>query len=155
MKGSAKIIVRLNFLLADELTAVSQYMVHAAMCDNWGYHELHDAIEKRAIDEMKHAERLIDRILFLDGTPVVSDLNNMHIGARVEDQLKNDHEAEMGADKGYNDGIAIAVAEGDNGSRELFESILKDEENHIDWLEAQMDQIAQMGIGSYLSEQIS
>ena len=155
MKGSAKVIARLNFLLADELTAVSQYMVHAAMCANWGYDELHDAIEKRAIDEMKHAERLIDRILFLDGTPVVSELNKMHIGAGVEEQLKSDHEAELGADKGYNDGIAIAVAEGDNGSRELFESILKDEEDHLDWLEAQLDQISQMGIGPYLSEQIS
>jgi len=155
MKGSAKVIDRLNFVLADELTAVSQYMVHAAMCANWGYDELHDAIEKRAIDEMKHAERLIDRILFLDGTPVVNELNKMHIGAAVEAQLKSDHEAELGADKGYNDGIAIAVAEGDNGSRELFESILKDEENHLDWLEAQLDQISQMGLPAYLSEQIS
>jgi bacterioferritin len=155
MKGSVKVIDFLNFLLADELTAVSQYMVHAGMCANWGYDELHDAIEKRAIDEMKHAEKLIDRILFLEGAPVVSNLNKMHIGIKVEDQLKFDHQAELGADKGYNDGIALAVAEGDNGSRELFESILKDEEVHLDWLEAQMDQIAQMGIGPYLAEKIS
>jgi bacterioferritin len=153
MKGNQKIIDMLNFLLADELTAVSQYMVHAAMCANWGYDNLNGLIEKRAIEEMKHAESLIDRILFLEGVPVVSTLNKMHIGADVKAQLESDHSAEIGAIKGYNDAIRLAVEVGDNGSRALFESTLKDEERHIDWLEAQLDQIAQMGIGSYLVEQ--
>ena len=154
MKGNEKIIDKLNFLLADELTAISQYMVHAGMCDNWGYKELHDAAEKRAIDEMKHAERLIDRILFLEGTPLVSNLNQMHIGATVPVQHQNDHSAEEGAIQGYNGGIRLAVEVGDNGSRALFESILQDEEEHIDFLEAQLDQISQMGIQTYLVEQI-
>ena len=155
MKGSPKVLEVLNRLLADELTAISQYMVHAGMCANWGYEKLHDAIEKRAIDEMRHAERLIDRILFLEGSPTVSDLNKMAIGAQVETQLQNDHEAELGAVKGYNTGIRLAVEESDNGTRELLEATLKDEERHIDWLEAQLDQISQMGLGAYLSEQIS
>jgi bacterioferritin len=154
MKGNEKIIDKLNFLLADELTAISQYMVHAAMCDNWGYEKLHDAAEKRAIDEMKHAEKLIDRILFLEGLPVVSNLNPMHIGAAVQAQHQNDHAAEEGAIHEYNLGIRLAMEVGDNGSRELFDSILKDEEEHIDFLEAQLDQISQMGIQSYLVKKV-
>ncbi len=154
MKGNEKALIKLNDLLSDELTAVSQYMVHAAMCANWGYEKLHDAVEKRAIDEMKHAERLIDRILFLEGIPVVSNLKKMFIGGDVKVQFEYDHEAEAGAVKSYNDGIKLTVELGDNGSRELMESILKDEEVHIDWLEAQLDQISQMGIQTYLSEQV-
>jgi len=154
MKGNEKVIEKLNFLLADELTAISQYMVHAGMCDNWGYKKLHDAAEKRAIDEMKHAEKLIDRILFLEGIPVVSNLNPMHIGAAVPAQHQNDHAAEEGAIREYNLGIRLAVEVGDNGSRELLESILKDEEEHIDFLESQLDQISQMSIQNYLVEQI-
>jgi bacterioferritin len=155
MKGNAKVIEKLNDLLSDELTAVDQYMVHAGMCSNWGYGKLHDAIEKRAIDEMKHAERLIDRVLFLEGKPIVSVLKKISIGAEVEEQIKNDHAAEDGAVKSYNDGIKLAVDCADNGTRELFESILKDEESHIDWIEAQLDQISQMGIQNYLVEQTS
>ena len=155
MKGNDKIIEKLNALLADELTAVSQYMVHSEMCANWMYEHLHKAIEKRAIDEMKHAERLIGRILFLDGLPIVSDLNPLNIGAEVEAQLANDWTAEAGAVKAYNEGIRLAVEVGDNGTRELLESILKDEEVHIDWLEAQLEQIKQMGIQNYLVEQTS
>lgn len=155
MKGNDKIIALLNDQLSDELTAVSQYMVHAAMCANWGYKELHDAIEHRAIEEMKHAEMLIDRILFLEGIPVVSNLKKMFIAADVEGQFKSDHEAESGAIKAYNEGVKLAVSLGDNGTRALLETILKDEEAHIDWLEAQLDQIGQMGIKVYLSEQIS
>jgi bacterioferritin len=155
MKGKATVIQKLNEQLADELTAVDQYMVHAAMCANWGYEELHNSIEKRAIDEMKHAERLIDRIIFLEGIPVVSKLNKMAIGADVKAQLENDHAAEDGAVKTYNECIKVCVAEGDNGSRELFESILKDEEVHIDWIESQLDEIAQMGIQVYLGEKTS
>jgi bacterioferritin len=155
MKGNVKVIEKLNDLLSDELTAIDQYMVHAGMCDNWGYGKLHDAVEHRAIDEMKHAERLIDRIIFLEGKPVVSTLKKIIIGAEVEEQIKNDHAAEVGAIKSYNDGIKLAVESADNGTRELFESILKDEEAHIDWIEAQLDQISQMGIQNYLVEQAS
>ena len=154
MKGSEKVIAKMNDLLSDELTAVNQYMVHAAMDANWGYTKLHDSVEKRAIDEMKHAEMLIDRILFLEGLPIVSELKKMAIGAKVDGQIKNDNAAEDGAIKSYNDGIRLAVEVGDNGSRELFEAILKDEEDHIDWLEVQQDQIDQMGIQNYLTEQI-
>ncbi len=154
MKGNSKIIDTLNALLADELTAINQYIVHSEMCANWGYDELHEASEKRAIDEMKHAEKLIARILFLEGRPVVNHLLEMHIGAEVPQQLESDLKAEQGAVKGYNDGIRLAVEVGDNGTRALFESILGDEENHIDWLEAQLDQIRQMGLPAYLSEQI-
>ncbi len=154
MKGNDKIIETLNALLADELTAVNQYMVHSEMCANWGYERLHKAVEKRAIDEMKHAEKLIGRIVFLEGRPVVSNLNKISIGAEVEDQIKNDWAAEDGAVKSYNAGIRQAVEVGDNGTRELLESILKDEEAHIDWLEAQLDQIKQMGIQNYLVEQV-
>ncbi len=154
MKGNDKIIETLNALLADELTAVNQYMVHSEMCANWGYERLHKAVEKRAIDEMKHAEKVIGRIVFLEGRPVVSNLNKISIGAEVEAQIKNDWAAEDGAVKSYNAGIRQAVEVGDNGTRELLESILKDEEAHIDWLEAQLDQIKQMGIQNYLVEQV-
>ena len=154
MKGNEQIIKGLNDLLADELTAISQYMVHSEMCADWGYERLHEAVEKRAIDEMKHAETLIGRILFLEGTPIVSKLNEMHIGADVETQLKNDWAAEEGAVKAYNAHIRLAVELGDNGTRALLESILADEEDHIDWLEIQLDQIEQMGVQRYLVEQI-
>jgi bacterioferritin len=154
VKGQEKIIQSLNQLLADELTAINQYMVHSEMCDNWGYGKLHEKIEKRAIEEMKHAEKIIARILFLEGKPVVSKLNDIHIGQDVPAQLLSDLNAELGADKSYNDGIALAVQQGDNVTRELLESNLKDEEAHIDWLEAQLDQIKQMGIQNYLGEQV-
>jgi len=154
MQGHEKIIAQLNARLADELTAVNQYMVHAEMCDNWGYEHLHEAIQKRAIDEMKHAEKLIGRILFLEGRPTVSKLNQINIGPDVEKMHKNDWNAEAAAVKDYNADIRLAVELGDNGTRELFESILKDEEKHIDWLEAQLDQIKQVGIQNYLVEQM-
>ena len=154
MKGNDKIIEKLNALLADELTAVNQYIVQSEMCANWGYKRLHEAIEKRAIEEMKHAEKLIARILFFEGLPIVSSLNKINIGAQVEDHHANDWAAEEGAIKAYNDGIRLAVEIGDNGTRELFESILTDEEDHIDCNEAQLDQIKQMGIQNYLVEQI-
>ncbi len=154
MKGSEVILQILNEQLADELTAVNQYMVHAGMCANWGYVKLHDATEKRAIEEMKHAETLIDRILFFEGTPIVSKLNKMFIGAKVDLQLQNDLKAELDAIATYNAGIKKAVEVGDNGTRELLESILKDEERHLDWLEAQLDQIDQMGLPNYLVEQL-
>lgn len=154
MKGDEKIIAVLNDLLSDELTAISQYMVHAEMCDNWRYEKLAKVVEERAITEMKHAEKLIARMLFLEGLPIVSNLKKINIGASVEAQLKNDQKAEVVAVKGYNAGIHLAVELGDNGTRELLEDILEDEEEHLDWLEAQADQIAQMSIQVYLSEQV-
>jgi bacterioferritin len=154
MKGNDNILVTLNDLLADELTAVNQYMVHAEMCANWMYEHLHEAVQKRAIQEMKHAEALIERILFLDGIPTVSKLNKIHIGADVIAQLENDLAAETDAIRAYNEGIRLAVQVGDNGTRELLESTLKDEEDHADWLEAQLDQVKQMGVQIYLSEQV-
>ena len=154
MKGNDQIIAVLNDLLADELTAINQYMVHSEMCDNWGYERLHAAIEKRAIQEMKHAEMHIARILFLEGLPVVSHLKEIHIGADIPHQHKNDLQAELGAVAAYNQAIQLAVEVSDNGTRELLEDILKDEEEHVDWLEAQLDQVDQMGIQNYLVEQI-
>jgi bacterioferritin len=154
MKGNDKIIEHLNARLAEELTAINQYMVHSEMCDNWNYGKLHKMIEKRAIDEMKHAEKLIGRILFLEGRPIVSDLKKMYIGAEVPNMHQNDRSAEEGAIKSYNESIRLAVEVGDNGTRELFEAILKDEEDHIDWIEAQLDQIKQMGPQNYLVEQL-
>ncbi|HLO29383.1 MAG TPA: bacterioferritin [Anaerolineales bacterium] len=155
MKGNEKIIALLNDFLADELTAISQYMVHSEMCANWGYNKLHKATEKRAIDEMKHAEKLIGRILFLEGQPIVSQLNKINIGAAVETQLKHDLEAETGAIKAYNDGIRLCLELGDNGSRELIDANLHDEEEHLDWLEAQLDQVNQIGLQNYLLGQLS
>ncbi len=148
-----KVIALLNDLLADELTAINQYMVHSSMCENWGYDRLHQKIEGRAITEMKHAERLIDRLLFLEGTPVVSNLNPMHIGATVEIQLRNDQKAEIDAIQAYNQGIQVCGEQVDYGTRELLESILADEEDHKDWLDAQLDQVDQMGIQNYLMAQ--
>jgi len=154
MKGNEKVIERLNSRLADELAAINQYMVHSEMCTNWGYDRLHEAIEKRAIEEMRHAEKLIARILFLEGRPIVSSLSEINIGSEVEAQHTNDWAAEEAAIKAYNEDIHFAVEVGDNGTRELLESILTDEEEHIDWIEAQLDQIKQMGIQNYLVEQI-
>lgn len=154
MKGDERIIEKLNDLLADELTAINQYMVHSEMCANWGYEHLHEAIEKRAIEEMGHAEKLIARILFLEGTPIVSELKDINIGSEVAAQHANDWTAEEGAIKMYNKGIQLAVELADNGTRELLESILTDEEEHIDWIEVQQDQIKQIGIENYLGEQI-
>jgi len=154
MKGNEKVIATLNFLLSDELTAISQYMVHSEMCANWMYKELAEKIEKRAIDEMKHAEKHIGRILFLEGIPIVTNLGKVNIGSDVAMMLKDDHAAEAGAIKAYNDAIKQAAELADNGTREMLEDILGDEEEHIDWIEAQLDQITQMGIQNYLVEQL-
>jgi bacterioferritin len=154
MKGNEKIIAVLNNLLSDELTAISQYMVHSEMCDNWGFEKLHKAIEERAITEMKHAEKLIARLLFLEGIPIVSDLKKITIGADIETQFAYDLAAEYGAVKGYNEAVRLAYELNDNGSRELLDSILTDEEDHVDWLEAQMDQVKMMGLQAYLVEQL-
>ncbi len=153
MKGNSKIIAALNQLLADELTAINQYMVHSEMCDNWGYEKLHKAFEKQARDEMHHAEWHIGRILFLEGTPEVSKLNPMKIGKTVPEMVKNDGQSELDAIKAYNDAIALAHDVKDQGTVELLMRILKDEEGHRDWAEAQQDQIAQMGLENYLANQ--
>jgi bacterioferritin len=154
MKGNDRIIQTLNDLLADELTAINQYMVQSEMCANWGYERLHSAFEKRAIVEMKHAEKLIARILFLEGWPIVSKLNAINIGKTVLDQHRNDHAAEAGAVTAYNDGIRLAVEVHDNRTRELLDAILMDEEEHIDWIEAQLEQVEQMGLQNYLADQV-
>jgi len=154
MKGSEKIIEHLNAPLAEELTALNQYMVHAEMCDNWKYKRLDETIEKRAIAEMKHTEKLIARILFLEGRPIVSNLNKIYIGAEVPKMHEYDHGAEEMAIRGYNESIRLAVEVGDNNTKVLLESILKEEEDHIDWIEAQLDQIKQTGLQNYLVEQI-
>jgi bacterioferritin len=155
MKGNEKILEKLNDLLSDELTAINQYIVHAEMCENWGYERLGKMIQQRAIGEMKHAERLIARILFLEGSPTVSKLKKLNIGVSVDKQHKNDWGAESDAIKSYNDGIRLAVETGDNGTREILGSILTEEEGHIDWIEAQLDQIKQAGLQVYLGEQIN
>jgi bacterioferritin len=153
MKGNDKIINVLNQLLADELTAISQYMVHSEMCDNWGYEVLHKAIEKQAIDEMHHAESLIKRIIFLEGTPVVSRLNPIKIGKTVADMVRFDLDSEDGAVKAYNSAITLAHEVADQATVDLLISILKDEETHVDWNEVQRDQIEQMGVQNYLANQ--
>jgi len=155
MKGNEQILAKLNDLLAEELTAINQYMVHSEMSDNWGYERLHKKVEERAIVEMKHAEKLIARILFFDeGRPIVSNLKPIHIGPDVEGQLRNDLRAEHDAVAIYNDAVRLARELGDNGTRDLLEDILEDEEEHVDWIEAQLDQIEQMGIQNYLAIQV-
>ena len=153
MKGNEKLTEKLNSLLSDELTAINQYIVHSEMCANWGYDKLHESFEKRAIDEMKHAEQLIGRILFLEGTPVVSKLNQIKIGADVEKQLKNDHASEEDAIKSYNDAIKFAGEVNDFATREVLEKILNDEDRHIDKIEELQDQISQMSLQLFLSRQ--
>jgi bacterioferritin len=151
MKGHPEILTTLNELLTEELTAISQYMVHSEMCDQWGYEALHAAIEKQARDEMRHAEMLIQRILFLEGSPTMSKLNAIHIGKTVEEMVANDESAEQGAVKGYNAAIKRAMDLQDHGTREMLDGILKDEEAHLDWNEQQRDLIGQMGLQNYLT----
>jgi bacterioferritin len=153
MKGDPRVHEVLNALLARELTVVNQYMVHSEMCDNWGYDKLHDAIQKRAVTEMKHAESLIGRILFLDGVPVVSELEKIHIGADVPAMFFNDHEAELDAVKRYNEGILICGDAKDYATREILEHILDEEDDHVDTIEAVQDQIGQMSLPIFLSTQ--
>ncbi|MFH1061518.1 MAG: bacterioferritin [Candidatus Omnitrophota bacterium] len=155
MKGDKKVLDTLNNLLADELTAINQYIVHGEINDDWGYEKISKAVEQRAIGEMKHAEKLIKRILFLEGMPIVTNLKKISIGAKLEKQYANDKQAEEMAIKAYNDAIALVTKAGDNGTADLLKSILADEEAHIDWIEAQEQQISQMGLATYLTEQIS
>jgi bacterioferritin len=154
MKGHEKIIETLNARLSEELSAINQYFVHCEICESWGYKELHTMIRKRSIDEMKHAEKLISRILFLEGKPIVSVLSKINIGFEITEIHQNDKNAEDDAIRGYNQSIRLALELGDNGSRELFESILKEEEGHVDIIEAQLQQIKHVGVQNYLVEKI-
>ena len=155
MKGNPKVIASLNEALKEELTAINQYFLHAEMCENWHYEKLGSYIKKQSIDEMKHAEMLIERILFLDGTPTMTELMQLTVGKNVREQLQSDLKLEIDAVAFYNDAIRLAQEAGDNASRELFERLLKDEEAHVDWLEAQMHQIEEMGYERYLGQQVA
>ena len=154
MKGNQELIVVLNELLAHELSVVNQYMVHSEMNANWGYEKLHKYFEKRAIDEMKHAEMLIGRILFLEGIPIVSKLNDIHIGSDASKQLHNDHEAEATAIADYNNAIKLAGDKKDFATREILEGILNDEDRHIDGIEELQDQISHMSLPLFLTTQV-
>ncbi|MBN8654481.1 MAG: bacterioferritin [Anaerolineae bacterium] len=153
MKGDVKLVEVLNALLADELTAISQLMVHSEMCSNWGYEKLHKQIEKQAIDEMHHAEWLISRILFLEGLPIVSKLNEMKIGKSVLEMFTNDENAELEAIRAYNSSIQLAGEVGDQSTADLLTTILKMEEGHHNWAKKQRIQIQQMGLENYLATQ--
>ena len=154
MKGSEKVIGALNKTLQEEFTALSQYFIHAEMCQNWKYDALSSHLKKVSIVEMKHAEKLIEHILFLEGTPNMTGPAQIKVGKTVKEQLENDLKTELVAIKSYNDAVKQARAEGDNGSAELFTANLRDEEEHIDWLEAQLSQIKEVGYERYLSMQM-
>jgi len=154
MRGNEKVIQQLNEALKAELTAIVQYIVHSEMCENWGYHRLGAYIKKQAIEEMGHAEGLIERILFLDGTPKVDIGLAPQIGANVSAQLQVDLNAELDAVKQYNASARVCVEAADNSSRELFEKMIQDEEQHTDFLEAQLSMIQEVGIENYLSQQM-
>ena len=154
MKGSPKVIAMLNEALHEELVAISQYFLHAEMCENWKYTKLAKFIRKQSIDEMKHAEEIIERILFLDGLPGMGRALKLTIGKNVQEQLDNDLKLEIEAVGMYNRAVKLAREENDNASRELFERFVKDEEAHVDWLEAQVHQIKEIGYERYLTEQI-
>ncbi len=154
MKGSQKVVDLLNEVLTNELTAINQYFLHARMCENWGYERLWHKIRDESIDEMKHADELIERILYLEGLPNVQRLGKVNIGQTVDEQLRVDLDLERRAIPMLNDGIALCRAEGDNGTADLLEDILEAEEEHANWLEAQLSLVEQVGLQNYLSEQI-
>ncbi len=154
MKGNAKLIEALNEVLTAELTAINQYFIHSKMCENWGYKRLAHTNRKEAIDEMKHADEIIERILYFEGVPNMQRLNKLKIGETVTEQFKLDHGLELEAVARLNKAIALAVEMGDNGTRELLEEILTSEEEHIDWLEAQLELVKQVGEQNYLAQQI-
>jgi len=152
MRGNPEVIAQLNQALKEELTAINQYFLHAEMCENWGYHRLANYIKKQSIDEMKHAEELIERLLFLDATPKMEYME-LSVGSNVRGQLEADLKLEENAVALYNKAVTVSRDAGDDTSRELFSKLLKDEEDHVDWLEAQMHQIKEMGYERYLSNQ--
>ena len=153
MKGNSKVLAELNKALREELTAINQYFLHAEMCENWGYHKLSEYIKKQSIDEMKHAEKLIERILFLDGSPSMEPLK-LTVGSSVRQVIESDLKLELSAVSQYNEAVRIATEEKDNGTRDLFVELLKDEENHVDWLEVQLHQINELGYERYLTMQM-
>jgi bacterioferritin len=154
MRGNDQVIAQLNEALREELTAINQYFLHAEMAHSWGYHGIGDYVRKQSIDEMKHAEKLIERILFLDAMPKMEYLA-LTIGTNVREQLEADCQLEIKAVAMYNHAIAVSREQGDDASRELFSVLLKDEELHVDWLEAQLHQIKEMGYERYLSLQVA
>jgi bacterioferritin len=153
MKGNEKLLKVLDQLLADELTAINQYMVHSEMCENWGYNKLHLDIRKQAMDEMHHAEWLIERIIFFEGTPTVSKLNSIKIGKSISEMINNDDIDELDAVRSYNEAIKLARSVDDEGTVDLLSKILKMEEGHVEWAEIQRAQIDQMGMENYLVNQ--
>ncbi len=153
MKGNAKVLAALQEALHEELVAINQYFLHAEMCENWHYEKLGDFIKKQSVDEMKHAEALIERILFLDDTPNLTQPLHLTVGKNVKAQIESDLALEVSAVGLYNRAIQTARENGDNGSRELLERLLQDEEKHVDWLEAQLHQIEEIGYERYLSQQ--
>ncbi|GAN34661.1 MAG: bacterioferritin [Candidatus Brocadia sp. AMX2] len=154
MKGSAKVIEVLNDVLTAEITAINQYFVHAKMCENWGYILLYDDTEKRAMEEMKHAEKLIERILYLEGIPIITKIEKINVGNAVKEQAENDYGLEKVAIQRLQKAIKLCIDESDAGSRELLEHILLDEENHANDLEAYLQMIKDMGIENFLTTQV-
>ena len=154
MQGNAEIIELLNEVLTAELTAINQYFVHAKMCENWGFRRLAEVNRHESIDEMKDADALIERILYLDGLPNLQRLGKVNVGESVEEMLQIDHDTEANAIAVLNRGIAFARNVGDNGTAELLEDILEGEEEHADWIEAQQEAVKQMGIQNYLAQQL-
>lgn len=154
MRGNEEVIALLNQALAEELAAISQYFLHAEMCDNWGYKKLAATNKKLSIDEMKHAEALIERILFLDGTPNMVETLPLHIGQNVKAQIENDLKLEIGAVAMYNAAALKSAKAGDNTSRELFTKILKEEEGHVDVFETQLHQMKELGVENFLAQQL-
>lgn len=154
MKGHKDVIAVLNDVLSAELTGINQYFIHALMCKNWHYDRLAEHSRKESIEEMKHAQDVIERILYLDGVPNMQKYMKINAGATIPDQHANDLSLEKGAVERLNKGIELCRKEGDNGTRALLEKILVDEEEHVDWLEAQLQQIQDMGVPNYLAQQI-
>jgi bacterioferritin len=154
MRGNKKVIEQLNAALSAELAAIVQYMVQAEMCDSWGYHRLGGLTKARAIEEMHHAEGLIERIIFLDGTPAIDIPLTPKVGATVQQQLEFDYADEEGAVREYNAAAKICREVGDAGTKDLFEKMIQDEERHADFLEQQLHSVKEMGIGAYLSQQL-
>jgi bacterioferritin len=154
MKGDPKVIDYLQEVLTGELTAINQYFLHAEMMDNWGYKRLAAKTRRESIEEMQHAEKLLERMLYLDGSPNMKNLFQLRIGQSVKEQIENDLQVEYDAVPRLNKAINAAVEAGDNGSRDLFETILKDEEEHVDYLEAQLHMIEEMGYENYLAQHI-
>ena len=154
MRGDPEILDLLNEVLTGELTAINQYFVHAKMCDNWGYRRLGEKVREESIEEMKHAEELVERILYLEGVPNLQRLGTLRVGETVQEQFESDLGVEREALSRLGDGIALCLAKGDHGSRDLLESILVDEEEHVDWLETQLETIRQIGIEHYLAQQL-